>query len=515
MPPASNESATAAATGAKAPLICAMNTSESAWVKDLEPWWLRHGAICTGGAAFLLYTLLAQRTGYGDGPGAILKIDTGAYFTHTPHWLYVPLVAATSRALACLDLSLFACGRIASAVGTAIGIALLFAAARRLTGSGRQALGIAGLTATCPAVMFFATTTEYHGPFFAFASLATYVMVRLLERPGPGNAISVGLATCLAYLVHASGHLLAVALVTMFIGMACTRRGEAQLRNSAIGWRQAIYLAWVILATHLVAVLVASYAVQSIFNPRLTVGSALDFLIQWTSRHDYSAALIGKTVWLELVWPYLPLSGILLFVSGRRIANRSVPNGGTPLAFGLAALGYLLMSIALVPGYDEHGAYATPLAWFASVLVVTSISGPPLRSQVDCTMDRHRPRSCYLPDPSIRQARSFGGICSRRASRRWRPKGLPRYRQGFSRIRHYDTAPSRGRGVRSREGRRWHRTCHACLFATIRLSHRRPPKAWHSSHLLAGKLRDALDAPRTVRRRSCDSQASPRHPLPT
>ncbi|MHC4852913.1 MAG: hypothetical protein ACYTF5_12930, partial [Planctomycetota bacterium] len=83
---------------------------------------------------FLLYLVLAQDAGYGDGPGAILEIRAGAAFQDPIHYLYMPMIVGMSRLLgwAGLSLSLFQVGYITSALGTAVGVELLYAATRRL-----------------------------------------------------------------------------------------------------------------------------------------------------------------------------------------------------------------------------------------------------------------------------------------------------------------------------------------------------------------------------------------------
>ena len=329
----------------------------------LSFWWIRHGGLCLAACSFVLYVLLAQESGYGDGPGAILAINAGAAFNHALHCLYIPMVLGMRKLLGWTDLSLFQVGCVTSALGTSIGVGFLYAATRRLAPTAGEPMLVAALTVSCPAVVFFATTMEYHGPFFAFSSLAIYTLARLVENPSWISASAVGLATALAYLAHASAHLMLGMLLLCFFALAPRTRPNE-------GWRRQILLAGVILLTHVVSVVCAAFVLGNLLGAAVSSGSALGFLQQWADGHSDALMLWPETFWYEMIRPYLPLS--IVWVWGLR------DRAHRPLIWGLllAGFAYFGLCMALIPGYNEHGAYQLPLVWPLAVIAVRALPRP-------------------------------------------------------------------------------------------------------------------------------------------
>ncbi len=323
----------------------------------------RHGGLLLAAACFGAYLLLARDAGYGDGPGAILEIHSGNAFRDPIHYLYMPMLLGMDRLLAWLgmSLSLFQVGYVTSALGTALGVGLLHAATRRLA-AGDDPLLVAALVACCPAVVFFATVVEYHGPFFAFSSLATYALACLVRKPGWPRAVLVGLATALAYLAHASAHLLPLFLVLCLL--ALWDRTPGGRRSSPL------LLSAILVTTHVAAVVLATFALKTLVGASVSSDRALAWVQAEASRpYGNRLHLVAPTFWFEILWPYLPLSVTWLF--GFRPGHRSLA-----WAAAVALATYFPPCMILVPGYNEHGAYQLPLAWLLALITARSLPRP-------------------------------------------------------------------------------------------------------------------------------------------
>ena len=331
--------------------------------------------------AFLAYLLLAHESGYGDGPGAILEIRAGAALQGSIHFLYLPMVLGMIKLLGFACLSLFQAGYVTSALGTAVGIGLLHAATCRLSSAvssssapANSPLLVAALTACCPAVVFFATAMEYHGPFFAFSSLATYAMVRLVQNPGWPWAVLVGLCTGIAYLAHASAHLLPWFLLLCFLALA---KRSTDPGRSGLGHH--LLLAVLLVVTHVLFVLLATYALRTLLDARVSSASAVGWLQVQADRPYDRLALLPETFWYEFLWPCLLLSVTWVWSLRNRAQH--------PLVWALLlALGaHLSVCMVMVPGYNEHGAYQLPLVWLLAWITVRSLPTPAVVGVLICT----------------------------------------------------------------------------------------------------------------------------------
>src|SRR5690606_40374572 len=88
------------------------------------------------------------------------------------------------RLSAPLGASLYDAGVLASALGTAVGIACAVLASRILGLTRGGAFAVAGLMLSVPALLFFATVVELHGVFLAFAGPALVAFAHLAPAPG-------------------------------------------------------------------------------------------------------------------------------------------------------------------------------------------------------------------------------------------------------------------------------------------------------------------------------------------
>jgi hypothetical protein len=357
------------------------------------------GLVC-----FLVYLALHQESGYGDGPGAILEIHAGNAFQDPVHFLYMPMVLGMSKLLGWLGLSLFEVGYVTSALGTAIGIGFLGAATRKLAPEDSPLL-VAGLAACCPAVLFFATAVEYHGPFFAYSSLATYAMVCMVKRPHWSRAVLVGLTTGIAFLAHATAHLLPLFLVLCFDALS-PQRPRA--------WRRLLRLAALVAITHVAVVALLTISLNAMTGAGISSGRALGWLGAGTDRpFAHVLTLLAPTFWYEILWPYLLLS-VTWLCGFRSRAQR-------PLAIAalLILWPYFVMCMVLVPNYNEHGAYQLPLAWLLALITVRSLPRPVVMATLACTAvlavvqvqlhDKPEPARSY--GRGVQQVAQQGPVC--------------------------------------------------------------------------------------------------------
>lgn len=310
--------------------------------------------------ALILYLFLRQESGYGDGPRALLDIRAGETFRHLLHFLYMPMVAGLAKVLNPSGLSLFEVAGILSALGVALGVLFLHSATCVLLGSNRSALLVAALCAVCPAVVFYATVVEFHGPFFAFSSLATLAMAWMVRVPRPRSAVLLGITTGLAWFAHASGHLLAVLLPACFLALRAERQQEGE---TTVPWPRQFALCGLAVLLHVLVTVGGGVLLRS-FGLQVSSAGAAEFVARHGARQVVQLHLLLTTIWYEAIWPYLPLS-ITWWLAWTRRAS-----GPTAVALAAAALPYLAISCLLVPGYNEHGAYLLPLTWVAALLTV-------------------------------------------------------------------------------------------------------------------------------------------------
>jgi hypothetical protein len=308
--------------------------------------------------ALLVYLGLGQRTFYGvDGWMLVRRVAAGDVRSDM-HLLYKPIAAAAARAGAALGLSVYESMLLASAVGTAVGVGLIHAAARELGAARREALWIAALAGALPGVVFYATVVERHGPFFAFAGLTAWASAALARRPGAATATGFALACTLAYAAHSTGVLMVAAYLPLVA--AWMRTGIA---GPVRGWGLVLWSC----STAAIGTALGMFVARRIGIWAGTVereGDNFAFFLQHAAVHVRQPDALPLCLWQEIVVGFAPLS-LLWLLAFRDPRPRLVA-----LALSAAVLVYLLFSFLILGAFDERGAYALPLAWpFAWVAV--------------------------------------------------------------------------------------------------------------------------------------------------
>ncbi len=171
---------------------------------------------------------------YGDGYQLLATVDRASELGELPVWrhtLYLPLARA-ALATALFDGPNDACLAV-SVLSGAVLVSAVFLAGLRASGSLVSALLAALLTATAPAVWFFATTIEIHvlqGAVVAAGMLALSGAPR--ERAALRSFV-VGAVPCAAYLAHESSPLLLPGWILLALGAGATRREAAVTTGAA------------------------------------------------------------------------------------------------------------------------------------------------------------------------------------------------------------------------------------------------------------------------------------------
>jgi len=165
----------------------------------------RSDTLWCGLGALLLYAALRQQTLYSvDAHGFLLVTLKGGIDMSPTHFSYMPLLAACRELAAVTGSSLATIATLLSAFGTAVGVAFVHAANRRLGLSRAAALWTTAFVALTPAIVFFATVVEMHGQHFGLCGATFLATAAFAERPNVRAGIWLGLATGLGYAGHAT-----------------------------------------------------------------------------------------------------------------------------------------------------------------------------------------------------------------------------------------------------------------------------------------------------------------------
>ena len=313
--------------------------------------------VLLGALLLAVYLVLGQRTFHAnDGPGFVYYLAHDQ-LSHALHFLYLPILGFVRDAFGWTGLDTVGLATLASALGTAIGVVWLHAAAAGL-GCGRgDSLVVAAAVGLLPGVLFFATVVEVHGVYLAFAGLGWWCVSRAVPAPTPGRVVLVGCASALGASVHASGQLLA----PLFAGFLV-----ASWRD--VPWRRRLAAGGAVLAVHAVAVFVIAAAVRP---PGGGVVSQAGYFEQWL--RPFQLAELARSVWNEWLWPFAPFS--LLWLAAFRkpgLVPEALATAG-PVLLGLTAAFVLIPMPADNP---EHGAYLFGMAFPAVLLTVRSVARP-------------------------------------------------------------------------------------------------------------------------------------------
>ncbi len=320
---------------------------------------MRKDAVDTAGlalGALALFLALAQQALHGDDVQGLIAAVQRGQVDHLYHHLYLRIGTAVQALVRPLGLGPAQALRFASALGTAIGIALLHRAALATLPSRRDALLATAWCAVLPGPLHFATVAEIHGVFFAFAALATASFCTA-RRPALRAALT-GAAAGLAAAVHATGHLLALLFTAWFFAVA--PRPARRRRTAA--------LAPVLGASQLAVAAALGRAVQSGAGGA-PFTDALRFVKLSAWRYGQVADAIEplRASWREWLWPFCPAAALALVALARRQLR--------PLALAVhaAVVAYLGVATLLLFGADEKGAYLLPLAFPAAALAVLAL----------------------------------------------------------------------------------------------------------------------------------------------
>ncbi|MBI1382048.1 MAG: hypothetical protein GC161_13300 [Planctomycetaceae bacterium] len=302
-----------------------------------------------GALALLVYLVLGQERGYGDGTGLVgfAHLGGGELYHHV---LYLPLARFFTGVLpAGADVLLGP--RLASQLPAALGVAGTFLLLRAL-GLGRLAGGLgAGLVALAPCWLFFATTVEVHA---LHGGVAPWVFLAVLRAPWKRPAVAFAVAVCglaVLYGTHQTGALLGLVLVLL------AGRGAADAGRPLGRVRQ-----WLVLAPALALALAGVIAMASWFRfgaidplrelfeaQDLTEGARLGVQLSPLSRTTtalLSLGLLAPLAFLGLLRP---------------------PRGALALAAATAGLGgFAVVAWGVVERGGYFLAYLPFLAWPAA-----------------------------------------------------------------------------------------------------------------------------------------------------
>ncbi len=278
------------------------------------------------------------------------------------HILYIPILAGLHHLLAPFAVGWFAVASWLSVAGMALGVALLHRAAARCLGRADAWLA-AVLIATTPAVMFFASVAELHGPFMPVVGLATLALVRVRHHPTRARALLLGAAIGASYFLHATGALLAIALPLLHGALA----GPAPPRAR---WRQALWCAAWSAAPVGALVLGVPLALAQAW-PSFGALQPATVLIGDLATLAGRLATTPRALAREWVLACVPLS-VAWLAALRHARLRPL----LAALVGLLAVYGAVSALLLVEVESEWGAYFLPLLWPAAILTVRSVPRP-------------------------------------------------------------------------------------------------------------------------------------------
>ncbi|PIE23398.1 MAG: hypothetical protein CSA62_07175 [Planctomycetota bacterium] len=304
---------------------------------------------------FGLYASLGQEVFYKADGQQVLQLYRDGQMAWPYHPLYLPLLTGFEKLARPLGLSPYRVALLFSAFCTALGLCFGKVALSRFGLNRQLSLVAAILAGLAPPVFFFATVVELPGPLFGAAGLAFWLSARIYSRPSVPAAALLALGTSFAAGMHSSGHLLTGLLILHLLGRDAARRRGWWPSPKALGL--CAFAFWL----HLGLLFALSWLYARLgFDA--SPERSLAFL-QHGFGSSQSPTLLPMLLWREWLWPFLPLSLLLLFPLGRR--DLRAPT----LAMLLALLPYWVLALLLLGNEDERGAYFLPLALPAAGLI--------------------------------------------------------------------------------------------------------------------------------------------------
>lgn len=214
--------------------------------------------------------------------------------------------------------------QVLNALAGSLGVALLFALVRRLTARADLALLAALLLGGSYAYWYYAVEIEVYTVATLFLILCLWLMVDLLERPGPRVALLLGLAQGGAVLFHQTNLLLCAPILLVLVSAGAERAGGSGQRLRVLG-------SWLLVLALVVGL---SYLVVGVLVSGLRTWEAFSGWLLEYARTGWWGGPITADTWTRL---------------GKGLGETLAQPDGAPL--GLLLLGLLVLRLrTLVAG---------------------------------------------------------------------------------------------------------------------------------------------------------------------
>ena len=324
------------------------------------------------GGFLALYLLSSQDAFYRNDAGRFVRMLISDSYGHPYHVLYAQFLRLVKALTSPLGLTPFAVATLCSALGTALGVALLHRAARYYLAA-RAAVLAAALCGVVPAVWFFATVVEVHGAFMAPVGLAWWAVARLERRALARRALACGAATGLAAAFHGTGQLLPLLVLAWWLGGSGEggARGRCWPRLWPRSWSGEFWVLGALLAV--VHVGVSQAVIAAMRGGAAGAGGPPDQLARFLelAAEADRLELLPQTLLFEWLLPFAPFSATWL------LALRSGAARPRGMAVLLAVLAYVGCAFLLLEMPRERGAYLLPLVFPAVVLSLRRLAMVP------------------------------------------------------------------------------------------------------------------------------------------
>lgn len=318
--------------------------------------------------AFLGYALLGRDVFYKtDGPDLVRllhdhRLGTGDVWPHPWHVGYLPALDGFRRLLAAFGLEpgYLRLGNLFSALGMALGGAFVRAGCDRLSVPPWTARLCVGLLLLSPTALVQATVVEFHAPLMAPVGLAFWWTAVQAQRPTWWGMVLLGLATHVAFLMHASALFLPCWLLPLLLAQRWSV-GQRRRDLGLCGLAGATHATLFLLLPRLFPLAYGKYAdLSNAFATEASIGRPQT--IDWT----------GVIFLQEWWWPLLPVSALVWLAPLRRSLRLEFA------AFVLGFLPFLWLCVRQLVFEPEHGAYLLPMVLPAALLVARLLAPWPL-----------------------------------------------------------------------------------------------------------------------------------------
>lgn len=314
------------------------------------------------GALLALYCLLGQGSLYKVDGQALLWLSKDGATQHPYHTFYLYGLEQLKTVCAPLGLGLFETARLYSALSTALGMVFVHAACRQL-GLGRLGCNVATLlVGTSPAVVFFATVVEVHGPFSLFAGAAWWGTALLLRRRTRWSAPLVGLCIGVAYLSHPTA-----ALMVFMLPIFCLE--AARLPGAEpFSLRRSLVFTALAGAAMAVFILVVPRLLRAGLGTQASAEAAWHMLTNYPGDELIAPLRTAEIFAEEWLLPFFPATFLAL-------ASAFTSRARLPLLLLMAGLvPHLLVAQLMLKGYSEGGAYLLPAALPTVILAMVVLA---------------------------------------------------------------------------------------------------------------------------------------------